>query len=250
MSHVELRRAEEIAVLTLGRGKVNAFNAPFVEEFQDRLDDLADDDSAGAVVLTGRGKFFSFGLDVPELYPLPARDFAGFLRAFTRLYATLFMYPKPVIAALNGHAIAGGCMIAIACDRRLVAEGKTKIALNEITFGSTVFAGSVEMLRACVGQRNAEEVLMTGAMFDPDRALAIGLVDAVHPARDLMRLAMDRAREAAAGDRAAFLNIRKLLRGPIAATMRDREDESIREFVDIWYSDATREHLKGITIRE
>ena len=250
MSHVEVRRVDNSAVLTLHRGKVNALNGALVGEFQARLDDLAADDSVGAVVLTARGKFFSFGLDVPELYSMPKQDFADFLRAFTHLYTTLFVYPKPVIAALNGHAIAGGCMLAIACDRRLMAEGRAKMALNEITFGSTVFAGSVEMLRACVGQRSAEEVLLSGAMFDSHRALAVGLVDAVVPADELMDLALEEARVMADRSGPAFMNMRRLLRGPIAETMRSREGESIAEFVDIWYSEATREQLKQIGIRE
>lgn len=250
MDFVKVNRVDNVAVLTLSRGKVNPFNEAFIEEFQHCVDQLAEDDSVGALVITGRGKFFSFGLDVPELYSLSPENFAEFLRAFTHLYTTLFVYPKPVVAALNGHAIAGGCMIAIACDRRLMAEGKSKIGLNEITFGSTVFAGSVEMLRACAGQRGAEEVLFTGAMFDPGRALGLGLIDAVHPAEDLIQVALEEARTMAARDQVAFGNMRKLLRGPIVRAMRDREAESIREFVEIWYSDTTRQQLKGITIRE
>jgi 3,2-trans-enoyl-CoA isomerase len=250
MSHVKVERTDKSAVLTLHRGKVNAFNGAVVGELRGQLEELAADDSVGALVLTGHGKFFSFGLDVPELYSMAKEDFAEFLRAFTHLYTTLFVYPKPVIAALNGHAIAGGCMIAVACDRRLMAEGYAKMALNEITFSSTVFAGSVEMLRACVGQRNAEEVLLSGAMFDPHRALTIGLVDTVVPADDLMDLALEEARVMADRSGPAFINMRKLLRGSIAEIMRDREGESIGEFVDIWYSDATREQLKQIRIRE
>jgi enoyl-CoA hydratase len=240
---------DDIAVLTLHRGKVNAFNRAVVTEFQARIDEMADEGSVKAIVLTGHGKFFSFGLDVPELYSMSKEDFAEFLGAFTRLYATLFVYPKPVIAALNGHAIAGGCMIAIACDRRLITEGRAKMALNEITFGSTVFAGSVEMLRACVGQRNAEEVLFSGGMFDPSQALELGLVDRVVPADDLMQLTLEEARVMAVKCGPAFENMRKLLRGSIAETMRGHESESIREFVDIWYSDETRERLREIRIR-
>ena len=250
MDYVEVTRAEDVAVLTLHRGKVNAFNAAVVDELQAALDELAGDPSAGALVITGHGKFFSFGLDVPELYSLSPEDFADFLGAFTRLYTSIFVYPKPVIAAINGHAIAGGCMVAIACDRRLMARGKARIGLNEITFGSTVFAGSVEMLRACTGQRGAEEVLITGSMFDPPAALAIGLVDAVHPVDELMGAALAEARVMAGRDPDAFRNMRKLLRGHIADNMRRQEAGSIREFVEIWYSESTREQLKRIVIRE
>ena len=250
MKCLDMGRTGDVVVLTLRRGKVNAFNGPFVEELRTCLDELAADDSARGLVLTGHGKFFSFGLDVPELYSLSRRDFAEFLRAFTGLYTAVYTYPKPVIAALNGHAIAGGCMLAIACDMRLMAEGRAKISINEITFGSTVFAGSTEMLRACVGQRNAEEVTLSGAMYEPKEALAIGLVDRVVPVDELLALAVEEAATMASRDAAAFRSMRRLLRGRIAEAMIEREEQSIREFVDIWYSESTREHLKGVEIRK
>ena len=250
MKHLKVSHAGNIAVLTLKRGKVNAFNGPFVEDFRMALDELAEDESVRALVLTGHGGFFSFGLDVPELYDLSREDFARFLHAFTDVYARIYIYPKPVVAALNGHAIAGGCMIATACDRRLMAEGKGRIGLNEITFGSTVFAGSVEILRACVGQRNAEEVLTSGSMFGTRRALELGLVDRIVDPGDLMSAAVEEAGALASGDRTAFMSMRRLLRGPVEEIIRDRESGSISEFVDIWYSESTREQLKRIEIRK
>ena len=250
MRYVDIDREGEVAVLMLHRGKVNALNQAVVEELRARLDEIAVDDSVKAVVLKGHGKFFSFGLDVPELYPLSREEFTRFVEMFTKLYTALYVYPKPVIAALNGHAIAGGCMLALACDRRLMVAGKGKIGLNEITFGSSVFAGSVEMLRACVGERNAEKVLFSGAMFDGDGALALGLVDRVVPAADLLPVALEEARAMASGDRLAFADMKRLLRGPIAEEMRSREGDSIREFVRIWYSETTRRQLKDVEIRK
>jgi enoyl-CoA hydratase/carnithine racemase len=250
MRYFDINRTGEVTVLTLHRGKVNALNRPVLQELCSLLEELEIDSSSRALVLTGRGKFFSFGLDVPELYPLPKEDFAEFVRFFTGLYTLIYSYPKPLVAALNGHTIAGGCMLALACDRRLMAEGKGKIALNEITFGSSVFAGSVEMLRACVGGRNAERILLTGEMFSPDRAEALSLVDRVVPAQDLTAVAVEEARGMASGDSVAFTALKHLIRGPVMEIMREREGDSIREFVDIWYSDSTREQLKGVEIRK
>ena len=250
MSHVGISHEDGVAVLTLKRGKVNALNQVVVEELQARLDEIAVDDSVKAVVLKGHGKFFSFGLDVPELYPLSREEFTRFVEMFTKLYTALYVYPKPVIAALNGHAIAGGCMLALACDRRLMVAGKAKIGLNEITFGSSVFAGSVEMLRACVGERNAEKTLFRGSMFDGEEAMALGLIDRVVPAADFLPLALEEARVMASGDRFAFAGMKRLLREPIEEAMRSREGDSIREFVRIWYSETTRRQLKGVEIRK
>ncbi|MGD9403128.1 MAG: enoyl-CoA hydratase/isomerase family protein [bacterium] len=250
MAYIDMTRKDGVAVLTLNRGKVNAFNDPVVKELRTLLEGLARDDSVGALVLTGHGRFFSFGLDVPELYLLPREEFAAFLRAFTGLYTYIYTYPKAVMAAVNGHAIAGGCMVAIACDMRLMADGGGKIAINEITFGSTVFSGSTEILRACIGHRNAETVMMSGAMFDPAQALAIGLVDRVVPDEDLLPVAIEEAATMASRDPAAFQSMRTLLRGRIAESILSHEDDSIREFVDIWYSPSTREQLKKIVIRD
>jgi enoyl-CoA hydratase/carnithine racemase len=250
MSDVELSREDDVAVLTLKRGKVNALNQALVREFREKLDELRGDTTPQALVLTGHGKFFSFGLDVPELYPLSREEFSDFLSAFTDLYTALYSCPRPVIAALNGHTIAGGCMLALACDVRLMAEGNAKISLNEVTFGASVFAGSVEMLRSCVGGREAERVLLGGAMLTSGDALALGLVDRVVKAGDLLPLALDEARVLGSRDSEAFASIKSLLRKPIVEIMRAREHESIREFVRIWYSDATRKQLRNITIRE
>ena len=140
-------------------------------------------------------------------------------------------------------------MLALGCDRRIMAEGRGKISLNEITFGSSVFAGSVEMLRMAVGQRNAERILGTGALWLPEQALELGLVDQVVAPEKLRQAAVASAREIA-GDTVVFQSMRELLRGPIVEMMRRREAASIREFVEIWYSAATRERLRQIRIRQ
>ena len=117
-----------------------------------------------SVILTGTGRFFSFGFDIPEFLSYSKGEFEGYLDAFTDFYRYLFRFPKPVVAALNGHTVAGGCMMAIACDHRLMVDGKAKIALNEIGFGSSVFAGSTAILVYCIGIEKSPG----GALFRAD----------------------------------------------------------------------------------
>lgn len=250
MSDVEVTRIRELATVALNRGKVNALNDALVRELSNRFDEQLSNDAVRAVVLTGKGKFFSFGFDIPYFLQYSKEAFVEFLSAFTSFYTKLYEFPKPVVAALNGHAIAGGCMIATACDYRVMASGKGKISLNEVTFGSSVFAGSVEMLRACVGQRNAEAILYSGAMYGAEEALGLGLVDQVVAAEELIEVAQEKAGSLARHDPSAFKSIKALARGPVAVAMRSREAASIREFADIWYSETTWEQLERIRIRE
>ncbi|MCG6981882.1 MAG: enoyl-CoA hydratase/isomerase family protein [Deltaproteobacteria bacterium] len=239
---------DDIATVTLQRGKVNALNEPMVEEIDDLFRTLETDTAVKSIIFTGAGKFFSFGFDVPEFLHYPKEDFVYYLEKFTNLCTYLFQFPKPVVAALNGHTIAGGCMLAIACDVRIMASGKGKISLNEITFGAPVFAGSVEMLRFCVGSRNAQAILYSGAMYSAEDALQLGLVDRVSSENALTDDARKVAEEFAGKDSAAFRSIKKLLRKPVAEEMVRHEKDCILEFVDIWYSETTREKLERIKI--
>jgi enoyl-CoA hydratase/carnithine racemase len=248
MKSVRIARDGELAVVTLERGKVNALNHTVVRELTDVFKALEVDASRG-VVFTGAGKFFSFGFDIPEFLGVEKQDFIAFLTDFTALYTRLFLFPKPLVAGLNGHAVAGACMLATACDRRVMARGRAKISLNEITFGASVFAGCVAMLRTWVGHRTAEEVLFTGAMYSADEARRLGLVDRVEEPERVAAAALEEARALARQDAVAFRSIKNLLRGPVAEEMRRREPASVQEFADIWYSPATWERLKKIEIR-
>jgi Delta3-Delta2-enoyl-CoA isomerase len=248
MEFIRLAIEEELAEVRLERGKVNAIDERLVEELSACLGQLADDPRVRATILTGTGSFFSFGFDVPHFLGYSKGAFTEYLGSFTALYRDLFSHPKPIVAALNGHAVAGGCMLAIACDARIMIGGKAKIGLNEIGFGSSVFAGSVGMLRFCVGERRAQQILYAGALYSAEEALALGLVDAVATAHGLADEARRAARQLAGKDADAFRNIKRLLRKPVVEEMLARETQSIREFVEIWYSEATRKRLQEIKI--
>jgi enoyl-CoA hydratase/carnithine racemase len=248
MSSVLLSQDGVIATVILQRGKVNALNEPLVEELARTFQDLEEDENVKSVILTGRGKFFSFGFDIPEFLSYSKEDFVRYLEKFIDLYTLIFQFPKPIVAALNGHTIAGGCMLATACDYRLMVEGRSKISLNEITFGSSVFAGSVEILRFCVGQRNAEVILYGGLMYSAEEACQLGLVDRVSTEATLTGDAREVAQDFAQKDSSAFRSIKALLRKPLADAIRNRERESVLEFVEIWYSEKTWKNLEKIKI--
>lgn len=249
MRFVDSDTSDGVANVTLSRGKVNALNPGVVAELRSVFRELRDTETVRAVVLTGRGAFFSFGFDVPEFMSYDRERFGQYLIDFTDLYTELFEFPKGVVAALNGHAVAGGCMIALACDYRIMATGNAKTGLNEVTFGASLFAGSAEMLCHVVGTSNAERVIFTGDLYDAQQALDLGLVNEACPAEEVGPAAARVAATFASRDCAAFASIKRLIRAPVAQRMRRAERESIREFTNIWYSESTREQLKGIQIR-
>jgi enoyl-CoA hydratase/carnithine racemase len=248
MDFVCLSTSEGIAEARLKRGRVNGLNEQAVEEIGDCFQRVAADPNIGAIIFTGDGSFFSFGFDIPEFLSYSRESFLRFLRKFTNLYTYLFTYPKPLVAALNGHAIAGGCMLALACDYRIMVSGKAKLSLNEITFGSSVFAGSVAMLQFLVGSKNAQAVLYDGTMYSAETAAQLGMIDRVSSTESLMKDARELAMRLAGKDAAAFRSIKNLLRVPVAEDMARNEERSVQEFVSIWYSESTWQNLRSITI--
>ncbi len=249
MDFVQRTIDQSIATVRLGRGKVNAINEQTAEELKTCFEETAADPDVKAVILTGTGSFFSFGLDIPEFLGYSKESFIRFVTKFADLYTFIFLCPKPVIAALNGHTIAGGCMLATACDFRLLVTGKSRISLNEINFGSSLFPGSAEMLTYCVGHRNAELVAYTGAMYSAEEAKAMSLVDRIPAEENLMEAAMGVAKEFAARYSPAFESIKKLLRAETGERMKEADRRYRDEMVDIWYSEETWKQLRNIKIR-
>jgi len=250
MEYTKIDREGDIAVVTLCKGKVHEISEPAVDQLFDAFKELEKDEKVRGVIFTGEGKFFSFGLDIPGFLSYPKTMFTHFLSRFTDFYRYLFVYPKPILAALNGHTIAGGCMLANVCDFRMMVSGNAKISLNEITFGSTVFAGATAILKYLIGGRKAEKILLTGKMYTAEEAEKLGLVDRVVEASSLMSEAMKEIKEMATHDLTAYAHIKKLMRAPVVKLMESREEMSIAEFNDIWYSESTWEKLKEIKIRE
>lgn len=250
MDFVNVDIREGLAEILLNRPKVNAINGQVVHELAQCFDEVRGDDTAKALILTGEGSFFSFGFDVPELYDYEKKDFTEFMFNFSDMLRNVFLFPKPVVAALNGHTIAGGCILALACDYRLMVDEKAKISLNEITFGSTLFSSAVEMLRFLVGSRNASTILYSGQMHSADEALRLGLIDKAVAREELLSSARSIAEDHASKDAPAFKGIKYLLRNRVADYIKVSEKQSVLEFVDIWYSESVRASLRRVIIRD
>ena len=133
MNTLQITKKENYAIVQLNRGKVNAINLQMAQELTNTIQSFKETDSIRGVILTGQDHFFTAGLDVIELYDYDKATIQEFMIAFGELYLTLVKFPKPLIAAITGHAPAGGAVFAITCDYRVMADGeKYTIGLNEI----------------------------------------------------------------------------------------------------------------------
>ena len=167
-----------IAVLTLTHGKANALDIELCEALTARFQELRGSD-AKAVVLTGQGKIFSAGVDLKRLSEGGADYIRKFLPVLHKLYDTVFYHPKPVVAAINGHAIAGGCVLACCADRRIMAREGGRIGVTESLVGVPFPALAFEILRFAVPPRHLPEFTLSGATYATDVALQRGWIDEI-----------------------------------------------------------------------
>ncbi|GAA4613619.1 enoyl-CoA hydratase/isomerase family protein [Actinoallomurus liliacearum] len=175
---IEVDVVDGVAVVRLAHGKVNALDLELCRAIEQTMRELDDPEGpARAVVLTGTGRVFSAGVDLKRVVDGGAPYVAEFLPALGGAFRSVFDLGKPVVAAVNGHAIAGGCVLAAACDRRIMASGTGRIGVPELRVGVPFPAPALEIMRFALGPVRARQVIFDGANHEPDAALALGLVD-------------------------------------------------------------------------
>lgn len=183
-----------VAVLRIEHGKANAIDVDLFDALIEQLDALETDDCR-AVVITGTGKSFSAGVDLFRVLDEGMTYLRIFLPTLSRGLKRLFGFHKPVVAAMNGHAIAGGCILALACDRRILAEGKAKIGVTELSVGVPFPVAAMEVLRFQVPDRIAQDLVYTSRLVGPEEALGLGLVDELAEADALLDRAVSVAEQ-------------------------------------------------------
>jgi enoyl-CoA hydratase len=174
---IHRERYGRVAVLKLEHGKVQALDLELCAALEENFEAAAEWDDTDAIVLTGAGSSFSAGVDLKRVLDGGPAYIEGFLAAMDRAFAALFRCPKPVVAALNGHAIAGGCVMACAADYRVMAQGKGRIGVPELGVGVSFPWLALEIVRLSTPVEHLQELLYLGETYDADQALARGLVD-------------------------------------------------------------------------
>ena len=238
--HIE--RNGSVAVIRLKSGKVNAISADFLEKLSSLLDDLGD---ARAAVITGEGNAFSAGLDLPSLIGLPRETMVRFMERFGAVMLRVFELPIPLVAAVNGHAIAGGCVLALQADLRMAADRDARIGLNETQLGLALPSVVLETLRWQVPGPSLAPIALEGRLFSPREALQLGLLHEVVPEAELLPRALERARALAALPGPGVALVKSALRRQIAQRARAEEAADGARWLDGWFAPETQERIRA-----
>jgi enoyl-CoA hydratase/carnithine racemase len=228
--------------IRLQRPPVNALNDELLEALEAAVL-AAPSRGARALVISGGEKAFSGGLDVPYLMHL---DRAGLKRCWSRFFAAaraIAGSPIPTAAAIAGHNPAGGCVLALCCDYRVMARGPFRMGLNETQVGLAVPDAIQYLLRRVCGPHRAERLVVAGAMPESQQCLELGLVDALTDAGEVVTLAVNWANELLALAPGPMLATRRIARADLVAALDAFGDEQLEGFIEGWYSADTQAAL-------
>ena len=239
---IEHTTRDGVAVLRLAHGKASALDLELLGELQRSLAAAAASD-ARAVVITGTGGIFSAGVDLFRLVDEGPSYVQRFFPAMVDAFTELFLFPRPVIAAVNGHAIAGGAIIAAACDHRIMASGKGRFGVPELSVGVPFPALALEIVRFAVPKQHVENLVYGAATIPADDALARGLVNELTEADAVVDRAVAVANDFGSRPRDAFRMTKRQLRMPYVLRARELVAAD-QEALEIWSAPETHDHIR------
>lgn len=239
MSGIRVEERDGVRVLHMEFGSANALGPEVVEALAEEFGD-----GDGPTVLTGEGRVFSAGLDLVKLDSLDHDGMADFLERFNVLMTRALTARYPLVAAVNGHAVAGGCVLAMACDERIGVDGDFKVGMNELAVGLTLPAVVVEILRGKLDHRTAHEVILRGCLYSPARARDRGLLDRLaEDSGAALDAACESARELGRAPR-EFAAMKGTLVAPITERLRDSRRPLDVRFLETWFTDSARQQRR------
>jgi enoyl-CoA hydratase len=241
---LQIDRDDGIATLRLAHGKASAMDLELLLALRAAFVELSEAAEVQAIVVTGTGSIFCAGVDLKRFLSGGRAYLERFLPALDACFLAAFACEKPVIAAVNGHAIAGGCILAACCDLRLMAAGNARMGVPELKVGVPFPPAIVELLRFALAPQYASELLLHGRLCEPQEALARGLVDEVLEAGALNERAVTLARELADVPATAFAASKRSLRAPILERAERLSRESARATLELWAGDAVQSAVR------
>ncbi|MDB5154007.1 MAG: echA8 1 [Mucilaginibacter sp.] len=244
MSTFQITVNDKLGIITLDRGRSNPINHQMVKDLAGCIKTLENDHSVGGVILTGKEGFFSSGIDLIEVYDYNEDEIRAFWIDFISLQNMLASFKKPMVAAISGHSPAGGCILAICCDHRIMAEGKFIIGLNEIPVGIIVPDGVFNLYAFWLGRRKAYQYLMEGKLLNINEALDAGLIDEICSPGSLLDLAEKKARSYMQMNAITWSQSKLNLRKELISKLNDDQTDTLNKMLEQWWAPATRKGLQ------
>jgi len=245
---IESTRNDGILTLRLAHGKASALDLELIEATALAIAEAAASD-ASAVILTGTGSIFSAGVDLFRLVEQGRSYTEEFVPALSRMILDLFSFPKPLVVAANGHAIAGGCIMTLAADYRLMASGNGRIGMPEFLVGVPFPPAVIEVVRFAVPPQHLQMLMYTGRTVAPDEALRLGLLDEVVAPEQLMARAEEIARGFAALPPRIFELTKRQLRDKSITRAKRYGADFDSDVRELWGETATHEHIRAYLAR-
>lgn len=246
MQHIQVTTEDRIANLFLDRGKSNTIDTILLEELNETINNLKNDVAIEGVILHGKENFFSAGLDLITLFDYNEAEIKSFWVLFLKTVENLAAFPKPLVSAISGHSPAGGCVLALCSDYRIMAEGDFIIGLNEIPVGLIVPDSIFKLYSFWLGQANAYRFLLEGRLLKPQEALTVGLVDEVVPPNAIRTAALRKIKSVTQFNQATWSTCKMNFRKELLNKLGENQDETIDHILKQWWKPSTRNILKTI----
>ena len=241
MSNIDIQFKDNFAIVRLNRPKANAINMDLIGDLREAFMKLAESETVKGVILTGQGSIFSAGLDVVELYDYDEEKMDQFWECFGRMICDMLEFPKPLVAAINGHAPAGGCVLALCCDHRVMTYGKGRIGLNEVAVGVVLPAPVVELARFEVGNRKAAQMIYDGALMNAEEAKDFKLIDEACKEDELMLFAETKLTKWMDMPTEPWQNAKKSINKPLAEHLRGlTTEQAFGSTINAWWDPGNR----------
>jgi 3,2-trans-enoyl-CoA isomerase len=243
---VEIIDHGTVRELRLARPPVNALSPELIAALAAAIAPPFGGAEPAALVLSGTPGIFSAGLDLPRLVDVDRAGIAELWHALYGLLRSLAASPLPIVAAITGHSPAGGAVLALYCDVRIMAAGEFRIGLNEVRVGLPLPPVILTALRRQIGPRLAERMSVSGALVTPDEALRIGLVDELVPPAQVVERAVAVARELASLPRFAMSETRRHARADLVALFDGVASAEVPALLDAWFSAETQTTMRAV----
>lgn len=246
METLKITIQDSVAIVALDRGKSNAMNEQMLDELKKIIKSIDQDDNILGVVLTGKPGFFTAGLDLIALYEYDEAQMKAFWTKFLDLVKTLTSFKKPLISAISGHSPAGGCVLAICSDYRVMADGDFIIGLNEVPVGIIVPDSIFELYAFWIGKANAYRYLLEGKLMGVEDAKNVGLIDGSSHIDSLMTLALKKMKTYLQLEQTTWQQTKLNLRKGLIEKMNEDQTATLDIMLKQWWSPSTRSILKTI----